>query len=83
MHSIEHKWVFLQTCHLDHLLACASVCLSGKCTVAKRLTGHGCHLGGEWVGWVYSMGVQIVEGEGADLGLNVGHLIVTNGGFVV
>ena len=23
-------------------------CLSGRCTVAKRLIGSGCHFGGEW-----------------------------------
>jgi len=28
---------------------CLSVCLSWKCTVAKRLIGYGCHLGW-WVG---------------------------------
>jgi len=31
---------------------------------------------------VYYMGVEIVEREGAVLGVNVGHPIVTNGDFV-
>ena len=37
---------------------CLSVCLSGNYTVAKRLIGSGCRLGGEWgqsrdgcIGW--------------------------------
>jgi len=28
------------------------------------------------------MGMEIIEGEGAVLGVNVGHSIVTNGDFV-
>jgi len=28
------------------------------------------------------MGMEIIEGEGAVLGLNVGHTIVTHGAFV-
>jgi len=31
---------------------------------------------------VYQMGVVIVEGEEAVLGVNLGHPIVTNGAFV-
>ena len=36
--------------------------------------------GGEWGdrGWVYYIGVVIVEGEWAVLGVNLGHPIVTN-----
>jgi len=32
-------------------------------------------------GWVYYIGVEIVEGRG-NFGVNVGHPIVTNGDFV-
>jgi len=46
--------LMLRTCrlHVDHL----SVCLSGKCTVAKRPIGSGCRLGwrvGSVEEWVY------------------------------
>jgi len=39
------------SCHLSHLSVglCVSLCLSGKCTVAKRLIEFGCRLGW-WVG---------------------------------
>jgi len=41
--------------------------------------------GGEWVGQGMSVldGVEIIKGEGAVLGVNVEHPIVTNGHFVV
>jgi len=44
-----------------------SVCLSGGCTVAKRLIGSGCSLGGEWGRSMdgYTRWVEIVEWEGA------------------
>ena len=32
--------------------------------------------------WIYYTGVEIVEGEGAVLVINVGHPIVTDGDFV-
>jgi len=41
--------------------------------------------GGEpWsvVGWVYQMGIEIVEGEGVVLEVNMEHPIATNGDFV-
>jgi len=66
--NISSEALMLRTCRLAHLSVCVSVCLSGKCIVAKRLNGSGCHLRW-WVGsvekWVYWMGVVIVEGEGA------------------
>jgi len=46
--TIKRKRLILLTCRLDHLVCVSvgrSVCLSGKCTVAKRLNGSGCRLG--------------------------------------
>jgi len=51
MESIECKRVFLQGCRIDNLSVCRCVCLSRKCTVAKRLSWSGCRLGW-WVGSV-------------------------------
>jgi len=51
---IEHKQVFLQACGLAHMLV--YMCLSGGCTVAKRLIGSGnCFEWWVWSveGWVY------------------------------
>jgi len=63
-----------------------SVCLSRKCTVAKRLTGSGCVWGGEWGRWsdgCIRLGcVVIVEGKGHFWGVNVGRPIVSSGDFV-
>ena len=44
--------LLVRTCRQSHLPICLSVCLTGGCTVAKRLIGSGCRLGGEW-GWSY------------------------------
>ena len=46
--------------------------------MAKRLIKSGCHLGSV-VGWYIRLKMEIVEGERADLGVNVRHPIVTNG----
>jgi len=61
-----------------------SVCLSGKCTVAKRLNGSGCCLGwwvGSVEGWVYYMGWLSSKGRGS-VGVNLGRPLVTNGGTI-
>jgi len=70
----------VQNIRLDRL----SVCVSSKCIVAKRLIESGCRLGGEWRRSRYGVldGLMIVEGEGAVLGVNLEHPIVTNGAFV-
>jgi len=63
---------------------CLSVGRSGKCTVAKQLSESECHWDGEWVG----RGINVLDAggdcqrEGAILGVNLGHPIVTNGAFV-
>ena len=61
-----------------------SVCLSGKCTVAKWLTGSGYRL----EGGVFGRRMSVLDGDGdrrrgrAVLGVNLGHPIVSNGDFV-
>jgi len=77
------KAVLVQVCRLDHLSVGQSVCLSGKCTVAKWLSESGCHL--RWrvesvEAWVYYIRAVIIEGE--EERVNLGHPIVTNGDFV-
>ena len=56
----------------DHLAICLSVglsaCLSAKCTVAKRLSGSGCHWDCEWGRSRYgciSWGSQSLKGKGS------------------
>ena len=59
LQSIERKRVLVETCRQSHLLVGLSVCLSGRCTVAKRLIVSRCRfgmvsgVGGSVEGWVY------------------------------
>ena len=76
MQSIERKRVLVQTCRQSHL--------------SVGLSGVYCGKTADWM-WVISGvgrgmgvfdGVEIVEGEEAVSGVNVGHPIKTNGNFV-
>jgi len=86
LQSTERKRVLVQTCRQSHLSVGRSVCrpVSLGCTVEKRLIGSECRLGwskvGRWMGVLD--GVEIVKGNGAVLGVNMEHPILTNGGFV-
>ena len=44
-HCSCNRTVVYAVCRSDVRLVCLSVCVSGKCTVAKRLIGSGCRLG--------------------------------------
>ena len=59
---------------------CVCVCRSGKCTVAKRLSGSRCRLGDEW-GRLRDGCIRLSKGKRL-FGVNLGRPIVTSGDFV-
>jgi len=70
----------LRNIRLDHLSVCQSVCLSvslsvRKLTVAKRLSGSGCHWDGKWGrsrdGYIRWGGDRRREGSSFEVNLGV------------